>query len=65
MAEHEALEQSTCAEAQCVSAPRFLADENLSVLLVAQALLIAGLLGSERGIGRRKPDFARAKSAYW
>ncbi len=48
-----------------MSAPRFLADENLSVLLVAQALLIAGLLGSERGIGRRKPDFARAKSAYW
>src|SRR5271156_1164887 len=33
MAEHEALEQSTCAEAQCVSAPRFLVDENLSVLL--------------------------------
>ena len=33
MAEREALEQPTCAEAQCVSAPRFLVDENLSVLL--------------------------------
>jgi predicted nuclease of predicted toxin-antitoxin system len=33
VAEGQALEQPTRAEAQCVSAPRFLVDENLSVLL--------------------------------
>jgi predicted nuclease of predicted toxin-antitoxin system len=33
MAERETLEQPTCGEARYVSAPRFLVDENLSVLL--------------------------------